>query len=148
MSLDVYLTLPGAPKREGSGIYVREDGQTREITREEWDRRFPSVAPYVVDQGDDTPIYEANITHNLAPMAREAGVYEVLWRPEKVGITLAVDLIPPLTTGLAILQSDPDRFRLLNPPNGWGSYEGLVSFVRNYLDACQRYPQALVSAWR
>lgn len=32
----------------GSGIFVRENGATREITREEWDRRNPGREPVVV----------------------------------------------------------------------------------------------------
>lgn len=85
-------------------------------------------------EGDEVA-YSANITHNLNQMAMHAGLYRVLWRPEELGITHARQLIEPLTKGLALLESDPTGFQALNPPNGWGNYEGLVKFTREYLAA-------------
>jgi hypothetical protein len=65
-------------------------------------------------------------------MAREAGLYEHLWRPEEIGIATAGQLIEPLRDGLTRLESDPKRFKRFNPTNGWGDYEGLLEFVREY----------------
>jgi hypothetical protein len=96
----------------------------------------------------EVEVHSDNITHNLAPMAEEAGIYEHLWRPEEIGITTAQQLIEPLSKGLALLKSDPERFRALNPENGWGSYDGLVSFVQRYLTACSIDPDAKVEASR
>lgn len=48
MSLDVCLTTPHIIHRETSGIFVRENGQTKEISRSEWDERNPG---YVVANG-------------------------------------------------------------------------------------------------
>lgn len=93
-------------------------------------------------------VYDANITHNLVDMAKAANLYEVLWRPEEVGITHANQLIGPLEAGLTRLRSDPDKYRKLNPSNGWGSYEGLVKFVENYLEACQENPDCTVRSCR
>lgn len=93
-------------------------------------------------------VYDDNITHNLGAMAREAGVYLALWRPDEVGITTAAQLIEPLRAGLETLEGDPERFKKFNPKNGWGSYDGLVSFVRNYLAACIEHPGATVRACR
>lgn len=95
-----------------------------------------------------TAVYEANITHNLAEMADQAGIYKHLWRPDEIGITKARELIEPLTTGLALLRSDPERFRILNPSNGWGSYEGLLDFVALYLYHCEENPEANVEVSR
>ena len=93
-------------------------------------------------------VYERNVTHNLGRMAREAGLYEVLWRPDENGWTIAAQLIPTLEAGLAKLLLCPDHFRQFNPENGWGSYEGLVDFVRSYLDACREHPAATVEVSR
>ena len=84
--------------------------------------------------------YSANITHNLNKMAEEAGIYKALWRPEEVGISKAVQLIPFLKGGLALLHSDPARFEKFNATNGWGLYENFVQFVERYLEACEIYP--------
>jgi hypothetical protein len=158
MSLDVYLRFPGVQKETGSGIFIRENGATKEITREEWDRRHPDVEPVTLNDlrwmhsnkkvYEDDDVYSANITHNLGKMAEEAGIYECLWRPEEVGITQAKQLIEPLTHGLRALKNDPDRFMPLNPPNGWGDYAGLTSFVSKYLLACMKYPEATVDVSR
>jgi len=93
-------------------------------------------------------IYSNNITHNLAMMADEAGIYEALWRPDEVGITKASQLIEPLTKGLNALLKNSARFKEYNSPNGWGTYEGLVDFVRGYLDACIANPDSDVEAER
>lgn len=97
---------------------------------------------------DDKTVYTANITHNLNRMASEAGIYEYLWRPDEIGVTKAEQLIEPLRDGLALLKSEPDRFKAFNPENGWGSYDGLVGFVKQYLAACQENPEAEVSVSR
>lgn len=150
MSLDVYLTIKGSEnKHEGSGIFVRENGETKEITRAEWDEKFPGREPFTVEtQSDGETVYDANITHNLGGMADEAGIYQHLWRPDEINITKANELIEPLTAGLSVLKNDPERFKKLNPSNGWGSYDGLVRFVENYLNACVSFPQAEVSVSR
>jgi hypothetical protein len=152
VSLDVYLYMPPTPGRETEPrIYVREGGQTKAISRTEWDARHPGREPVVarpIDDGDEQECYHANITHNLARMAQEAGVYEALWRPEEVGIERGADLIASLRNGLATLQSDPERFMPLSPVNGWGTYEILMRFIADYLAACERYPSARVDVSR
>src|SRR3990167_6671032 len=95
-----------------------------------------------------TEIYHSNITHNLARMATEAGLYDCLWRPDEHGITTARPLITPLRDGLRLLESDPPRFKVFDPPNKWGSYESLVKFVREYLAACAADPDTLVEVSR
>ena len=95
-----------------------------------------------------TFVYERNVTHNLNRMADAAGIYEHLWRPDEIGVTKAVQLIEPLRAGLSKLLADPDNFRTFNPVNGWGDYEGLVDFVREYLSACEANPDADVSVDR
>lgn len=150
MSLDVYLEIEGAKfDHSGQHIYIREDGTEKEITLAEWRERFPDREPIVVEtDGESNTVYSANITHNLNRMADEAGIYKHLWRPDEIGITNAAQLISPLEQGLSVLKSDPTRFEELNPSNGWGTYDGLVRFVEDYLNACKQYPQANVSVSR
>lgn len=152
MSLDVYLDadVPTLAPKGGSGIFIRRNGQTVEISQEEWDRAFPGQEPVRVTAECDvnTRVYDANITHNLTKMADAAGIYQHLWRPEEIGVKKAKDLIEPLEAGLARLKADPDAFKIHNPSNGWGNYEGLVGFVSAYLAACREYPESNVSVWR
>lgn len=150
MSLDVYLTMKGIQNVDfGSRIFIREDGQNKEITRAEWDERFPGGEPILVQPlEDDDEVYSANITHNLNRMAGEAGIYQHLWEPDELGIMIAKQLIEPLRSGLELLKSDPDRFKEFNPSNGWGDYDGLVRFVEKYLKVCEKYPDAEIYASR
>jgi hypothetical protein len=128
-------------------IFVRENGQTVEITRGEWDARYPKREPVMCqrdEDGETHTIYKANITHNLSRMALAAGIYEHLWRPGENGIDKAGRLIEPLSNGLAGMKAEPDRFRALDPPNGWGSYAVFVPWIERYLEACRRNPEASV----
>ena len=95
-----------------------------------------------------TEVYWANITHNLCPMAKEAGIYKHLWRPEELGITKAKQLILPLTKGLAKMKKNPAKFEALNAPNGWGTYANFVPWIERYLAACKENPDAEVEASR
>lgn len=95
-----------------------------------------------------TEVYSANITHNLGAMAREAGIYMHLWRPDEIGVTKAAQLIEPLRVGVALMRADPQRFERHNAPNGWGLYKNFVPFVEKYLAACEENPDADVEVWR
>jgi hypothetical protein len=92
--------------------------------------------------------FSANITHNLGGMAEAAGIYKHLWRPEEIGITKAEQLIEPLKDGIALMESDPERFKKFNAPNGWGMYEHFMPWLREYLAACKKYPNATIEVSR
>lgn len=147
MSLDVYLVSPEPTKKVGTGIFVRDNGETRELTLEEAQIKYPGFEVQESEYESEY-VYDANITHNLNTMAQEAGIYMHLWRPEEIGITKAEELIEPLREGLHLLKMDPERFKKFNPDNGWGSYEGLVKFVENYLNACYENREALIEVSR
>lgn len=93
-------------------------------------------------------VYSANITHNLNKMAVAAGIYEPLWRPDEAGYFRAGELIEPLSEGLIKLLADPEHYKQFNPPNGWGSYDGLVEFVTEYIEACKQNRDARVEVSR
>lgn len=97
---------------------------------------------------DDEEVYTANITHNLGDMAEAAGIYMHLWRPEEIGITKAAELIDPVEAGLADMVARPSHYDQYNAPNGWGLYKNFVPWIAKYLEACKRYPEAVVSVCR
>ncbi len=122
MSLDVYLT----GKTERKPCVCRECDNAHER--------------------DEAPtFYSSNITHNLGRMAQEAGIYKHCWHPEELSITKAVELIEPLRAGLKLLESDPEKFKQFDASNGWGRYIHFVPWLREYLKACEEYPEANVS---
>lgn len=97
--------------------------------------------------GNISSVFENSITHNLRFMAIEAGIYNELWNPEKLQITTAKQLINPLSNAIRLLKTNPDRFQPFSPVNGWGDYNGFVTFIEQYLIACIVYPDATVHAY-
>jgi len=77
-------------------------------------------------------------------MADQAGIYKALWRPDENGYEKASDIVPVLEKGLKNLKEKPDYFMKFNAPNGWGTYEHFVPFVEEVLDACKKYPNAII----
>ena len=148
MSLDVSLIAKEPVKRQGTGIFIREDGRTRELSFHEISKYFPGTHQENREESETKTVYEDNITHNLGKMARMAGIYLCLWRPEELGIDTASFLIEGLEKGLKKLKSNPDYFKSFNPKNGWGDYDGLVAFIENYLDACKKFPDAEIEVDR
>ena len=120
MSLDVYLY------REKWVSY--DEGKTHEKS---WDI-----------------LYDGNITHNLGEMAKAAGIYYALWRPEEINAEKASDIIPLLEKGLDKLKNNPNKYEKYNSPNGWGLYKHFVPFVAEYLAACKQYPNAKIEVSR
>lgn len=120
-----------------------------EATKKGCDMSLDVSLYFECDTGTDetlrAEVFDGNITHNLGKMAREAGVYDACWCPIENGLTHAGHLIEPLTKGIEQLMSKPNHFREFNPDNNWGSYEGLLEFLRAYLEACQKYPKAKIS---
>lgn len=125
MSLDVYLRGPSTSEKCRCPCCDNE--HTKQVREE---------------------VYWANITHNLGRMAKEAGIYEALWRPDEQGWTKARNLIHDLQCGLSQLKGEPERFKKFNSPNGWGMYEHFVPFVEKYLEACIANPDADVEVSR
>jgi len=147
MSLDVYLSHPIQTTKKGTGVFIRENGGNRELTVAEVKERWPESDIVEIEFATDE-VYSANITHNLCEMASAAELYYPLWRPEEINITKAKQLIVPLAKGLENLIEKPDYYKTFNPENGWGSYDGLLNLVENYLKACIDNPDADVSVSR
>ncbi len=101
-------------------------------------------------EGDykEATLSNLNVTHNLNNMAKAVGLYEVLWRPEEIGITTASQMIAPLEEGLDELVANPDKYKAFNPPNGWGDYDIFVDFCKLALRDCCEYPDATIEVGR
>jgi hypothetical protein len=101
---------------------------------------------HILDGGAE--LYWKNITHNLGKMAAEAGFYTPLWRPEETDVVTAGQLGFHIEKGINELESNPEKYKPLSAPNGWGTYEQFIPWLKELLEACRQYPDATVSASR
>jgi hypothetical protein len=102
---------------------------------------------------DESEIEWFNYTHNISPM-----IYRAL---EGAGIALEADETwwqhlsgmsgtegrDYLAAIIGQLEADPERFRAMNPPNGWGCYDGrdgVLGVLRKMRDAV---PDGEASTW-
>lgn len=82
-------------------------------------------------------------TTNLRPMWEAAGIdFDAL-----EGKT-AAEIKPVLKAAIAAMEADPEKFKELNPPNGWGDYEGLLKVLRRLHDDCDRASTSVLELWK
>jgi len=94
-----------------------------------------------------TPLLDNfNITHNLVPMAKEVGLYWVLWYPEETEIRNAKDLMPYLEIGRDLMIRDKKDLEKFNPPNGWGSYDSFLKTIKELIEFCKENPEATIES--
>ena len=170
MGLSVYLTVEEPITVSSTGIFVREGGRNRELSLTEAKERYPDE-DIKVHTYETNELFSDSITHNLTEMAKEAGLYDALWRPYRLSrdwedfsqgeydyyteldfeneqSMVAYDLINTLALGLSNLIKSKDELLKYNPENGWGSYESLLEFTKGYLMACIENPDAKVEVSR
>lgn len=99
------------------------------------------LAVDVDGQSVELPDTWRNYTHNCNRMVRDAGLeewpYEVAgWSADRLGRRLA--------DTIECLERDPEKYRAMNPANGWGDYDSLLVALREVLASCERYPSARV----
>lgn len=82
-----------------------------------------------------------NCTYNLRPMWEKAGIYQTF---TDIQDAKTVDLGPKLLAGLTDAIQHPQEYRALNPPNGWGNYEGFVELLVIFARACYEHPTGIV----
>jgi len=78
-----------------------------------------------------------NITYNIAPMwvvaLGGAGIRRFEGAP-------GVEAAGPLSEGVERMRADPATYRAMNPPNGWGNYEGALEYLDRLARACALHP--------
>lgn len=80
-----------------------------------------------------------NYTSNCAPMWRAAGADLA----EFDGHT-AQECTAVLEMAVGELKANPEKYKKMDSPNGWGKYENLVPRLDVLLDAFRLYPKATV----
>jgi len=111
------------------------------VVDDSFDAEMRSMVPMRSAGSVDSTTF--NLTYNLSPMLWGAGMPP--WR-EFIGMR-AGDAGPIWQAVADELRDDPGRYRELNPPNGWGDYEGAVEVISALAAACERHPDATVGGW-
>lgn len=100
-----------------------------------------------VDTGGAEPhtfeLWEASPTYNLTRMWKAAGLNLSEWEGRS-----ASECVRELQLAVERMEADPDKFKALNPPNGWGDYDGLLEVLTEFRDHCEAHPKAKVTLWR
>lgn len=103
--------------------------------------------------------YHLQITHNLNKVVSACGelvgksYYEAIWRPDtltglengKVPVLFIVSYLPDLIRDLIKYESVLTQYL---PKNGYGTFEGLIEFLCNYLKECYTYKNEYVYCCR
>ena len=144
MSLDLYIRSKTPVRKRGTGVYIRENGKTRELkTVTEVKEYFPDadLSDIKMQEFETNDLWHENITHNMGKMAshvpvREQTLYMYLWRPEEIGFThVMAEYVQGVFTGLLYLKAHKEELLQYLPPihpetgKRWGSYEQLVDFL-------------------
>lgn len=120
-----------------------------------------SLDIYFLDNGGEYVEQQTylNITHNLTTIVDECGKiwgrkhYEVIWRPDelfnlrngKVPVKLIINRLPMLINDL--IENEAELTQHL-PSNGWGTFEGLIEFLCDYLKECYKHKEDYVYCCR
>lgn len=156
MSLDLYIESNTPVLHRGTGVYIREHGETRELaTKQEVLTYFPDAYPDEIEEKtyEDNVYFHVNLTHNLIEMARKCSalgscstkvtgdlsLYDLMWHPEE-NLGIAKPTLEYMTDVMECYKKlllKPDYFEQFNPKNGWGNYDQLLQGVKNYLNALQ-----------
>lgn len=86
---------------------------------------------------------DANYTWNIYPMVKAAAsiVGVECFSNEWDGLD-CLSAAARLERIITELEKYPEKYKSLNPTNGWGNYEGCVEFLKKILCACMDHPLA------
>lgn len=83
--------------------------------------------------------WDWNFTSNSAPVWCAAGADLASFHGKPAGECAA-----SVIAALAELQRDPDKYRAMDSPNGWGTYSDLLPALTRLLAHLLEWPEAIV----
>jgi len=111
-------------------MYVKAD-----IGYGEQEVRVPSIdiekPPWVI-------IFDTGYTYNVSGMFEKALGKEIRALEHKTG----AELESIFKTAVKNMEENPEEYRIMNPPNGWGDYEGALEILKTLRDWCKYAPKA------
>lgn len=95
-----------------------------------------------IDVGGDEPATVRTglgYTYNVSPMFYDAmGGEGIRGLDGKLGR----DALPLLRSAIEKMAGNPEKYRAMNPENGWGNYDGALRLLRDLLEWCESAPLA------
>ena len=93
--------------------------------------------------GFSTEYGSINYTYNVSGMYREA------FKPQEGGVNQLHEMdcseaIKHLQRAIDAMKVDPDKYKVMNPANGWGDYEGAMRTLNDLLVLCQEHLEGTV----
>lgn len=87
----------------------------------------------------ELPNLDENYTYNVSPMFREAFGGDGI---NQLDSTTGAECAELLRHAILKMSSDRARYEAMNPPNGWGNYEGALDLLVRLLRWCVKHPKA------
>lgn len=84
-----------------------------------------------------------NFTSNVSGMWRAAGTDLAEHHDKKAG-----DVSGELEAAITELEANPVKYKAMDSPNKWGTYDDLVPALKRLLAAYREHPLATVQVWR
>lgn len=88
-----------------------------------------------------------NYTHNCNAMMRDAG-YDWVYHLDMQQVN---ETLPQFQAMIETLKANPEKYRAMNPPNGWGNYDELVDILEKMMirskEIADRVPNAKWREW-
>jgi len=92
------------------------------------------------DADSDEGRLEANYTHNVAPMFREAFGLSVDGGIRGLSGMLGAKAEPLLSAALKAMRAGTDKYLAMEPENGWGSFAGAIRLLEKLAYWCRLHP--------
>ena len=141
MSLDLYILSETPIKKRSTGVFIRENGSTRELeTKEEVKKYFPDAEDIQEEEYETNIVWHGNITHNLGEMAdavfpKWMSLKHLLWYPYTD--VVETSWVDEISRCYRELNTNIDKYRKYEKKGEdgkvWGTTEDLLAFVRSLL---------------
>lgn len=82
-----------------------------------------------------------NYTYNCGSMFREASGGKGLSDLNGMNCKQAGYIVDFVLDNFA---KDPEKYRAMNPENGWGNFDSFREYIQKLGDACKKYPHSRV----
>ena len=99
---------------------------------------------FSIDTGGEEPYFleqSFGHTYNCVQMFREVLGKEGI---NSLDTMQAKDCILALENAIIYMEFFPEKFKPMEPPNGWGTYETALDFLREILVMAQAHPKTTI----